>query len=522
VTDDDTRDPLDIAEVALAVVEGSLSETTSRAQAERPGLVRELEDLRAILQAFEPVADPEQATRPSPTPSWGPYTLKEEVGRGGFGVVCRGFDPAVDREIAVKLYRGRELPSEPRLMARVRHANVVTVYGAAVYDGKPGIWMEFVHGRTLADRVEAEGPLAPDAALRIGRELCGALDAVHRAGLIHQDIKPRNVMEETGGRIVLMDFGAGVSLDENPEGRIVGTPLYMAPEVVLGGAPSEQSDIYGLGVLLFYLLTGTYPVYATSLDELRRVHERQPDRKEKSIAVVLRELRPGVSRALARAVAQALAPAHRRFRTPTELDEALRRAQHPLWPRVAAVGSAALAVAATLWLLVPRPSVVRPQPQSANPTPTTVVTPTPTEEPPPPRATAAVAAAIAGARAIITATAPPRPSETPSWPGVTLMIVTRTAPPHTPTATSTAEPSPTVAPPMEMATLILKVKPSAEVTVDGTPQGRGERLSLSAGAHRLVFNHPDYQPLKRAVTLQPGETKTLTVDLRDEAVKLKR
>src|SRR5262245_14427652 len=95
---------------------------------------------------------------PPPCPTWGPFTLQEQVGRGSFGVVCRGFDPAVAREIAVKLYSGDELPSEPRLMARVRHPNVVTVFGAAVHDGRPGIWMEFVHGRTLADRVQNQGP----------------------------------------------------------------------------------------------------------------------------------------------------------------------------------------------------------------------------------------------------------------------------------------------------------------------------------------------------------------------------
>jgi eukaryotic-like serine/threonine-protein kinase len=224
VSDDE---PIDIAEVALSVMEGATSDTTSRAFAERPAFVRELEGLRAIVQAFDSVeAEADRPARPAPCPNWGPYVLKEEVGRGGFGIVCRGFDPAVEREIAVKLYRGEDLPAEPRLMARVRHSNVVTVYGAAVYDGKPGIWMEFIHGRTLSDRVESEGPLSPAEARRIGIELCGAVAAVHRAELVHQDIKPRNVMEEGGGRIVLMDFGAGVSRDEAEEGgRFAGTPL---------------------------------------------------------------------------------------------------------------------------------------------------------------------------------------------------------------------------------------------------------------------------------------------------------
>jgi serine/threonine protein kinase len=290
----------------------------------------------------------------------------------------------------------------------------------------------------------------------------------------------------------------------------------MAPEVVLGGTPSEQSDIYSLGVLLFYLLTGTYPIYATRLDELRRLHERQGERDEKSVATVLRELRPGLPRALARAVATALAPVHRRYRTPAELQEALERSSRPPWHRLAVAGVATAAVAAALWLASIRPPVAPPAAPRPGP-PTSAPTPTPTTEAAP--STTGVSLP-AGARAI---PARPAPRDTPSWPGVTLMIVTRTSPPrHEDTPAPTAEPSPTEAPATEPATLLLKIKPWAEVTVDGTPQGPIEHLSLPAGSHRLVLSHPDYQPLKRAVILMPGETKALTVDLRDEAVKQKR
>src|SRR6185436_2251464 len=143
-------------------------------------------------------------------------------------VVCRAFDPAVDRMVAVKLYRKTELPEEPRMMARVRHPNVVTVFGAAVHDGRAGIWMELIHGRTLAERVQAEGPLSPSEAIRVGIALASAVQAVHDAHLVHQDIKPQNVMEEATGRVVLMDFGAGLPKSDDPHApdRLVGTPLY--------------------------------------------------------------------------------------------------------------------------------------------------------------------------------------------------------------------------------------------------------------------------------------------------------
>ena len=108
------------------------------------------------------------------------------------------------------------------------------------------------------------GPFSAREAAQIGVDLCHALAAVHGAGLLHRDIKATNVMREGGGRIVLMDFGAGqpFSTADQPVERIVGTPLYLAPELFKGEQPSRASDIYALGVLLYHLVTGSYPVEA--------------------------------------------------------------------------------------------------------------------------------------------------------------------------------------------------------------------------------------------------------------------
>ena len=310
--------------LALAALEGRLSgEVLSDEDA---AFVDQLETVQRIITAFQSLesARPE----PLPFPAWGPFVLKESIGRGTFGVVYRAYDPAVARDIAVKLYAGAELPSEPRLMARVRHSNVVTVFGAAVYDARPGIWMELVRGRTLAERVQARGPLPLDEVVRIGVDLCGALGAVHAAHLVHQDVKPRNVVEQDDGRIVLMDFGAGgawVQQGSEP-GRLCGTPLFMAPEVLAGKPPSVQSDVYSLGVVLYYLLTGTYPPYAADITELRRMHERQNDPAySKRLASVLGELRPEIPKSLAVCVANALAPANHRWRSAAAFQEALLR-----------------------------------------------------------------------------------------------------------------------------------------------------------------------------------------------------
>jgi Tol biopolymer transport system component len=293
-----------------------------------PELAAAFDTVRNVMSAFESLGVGPPRAHEAPARTWGPFALQEEIGRGTFGVVCRAVDPAVGRDIAVKLYSGADLPAEPRLLARVRHPNVVTVFGAAVHDGRAGIWMELVRGRSLAERVRADGVVSHTEARRIGVELCAAVRAVHEAQLLHLDIKPRNVMEGEGGRIVLMDFGAGRSEEARPASSgVSGTPLFMAPEVVLGEAPSPRADLYSIGVLLYYLLTGTYPVYATDAVELRQLHERHRNRSPRPFAAALRELRPEVPSALAACVARALSPVERRYRSAAEFGAALEAVQ---------------------------------------------------------------------------------------------------------------------------------------------------------------------------------------------------
>src|SRR5262249_7479858 len=152
---------------------------------------------------------------------WGPFTLLERVGEGAFGEVFRARD-ALQRDVALKLLRagrragdrtGTTISSrilhEGRIMARVRHTNVVSVYAAEEHQGRVGLSMEFVRGRTLEALLHTHGRFSAREAALTGRELCRALAATHAAGLIHRDVKARNVMREEGGRVVLMDFGAG-------------------------------------------------------------------------------------------------------------------------------------------------------------------------------------------------------------------------------------------------------------------------------------------------------------------------
>jgi hypothetical protein len=261
---------------------------------------------------------------------WGHLRLLEKIGEGSFGEVFRTWDTRLDREVALKLLRRQALAAsgelassvirEGRLLARVRHPNILTVYGADEIDGRVGVWMEFVRGRTLGGILEDQGPLGAREAALIGQDVCRAAAAVHNAGLVHRDIKAANVMREEGGRILLMDFGAG--RDVRPSrgdagSECAGTPLYMAPEVLRGEPATVRSDLYSVGVLLYHLVTKSYPVEGSRLHELAEIHARGGARS-------LRDARPDIPDAFARVVEHALAedPAAR-FASAGQMERAL-------------------------------------------------------------------------------------------------------------------------------------------------------------------------------------------------------
>src|SRR5262245_23920642 len=204
---------------------------------------------------------------------WAEFQLRGELGRGGFGRVYRAWDDGLAREIALKIIkvtdptRRADALREGKMLARVQHRNVVTVHGVREVGDEIGFVMELVRGESLADLVRRRGPMGGDEAAMLGITLCQALAAVHGAGLLHRDIKAQNVMREAGGRIVLMDFGAGreVGPDEYADSGAIGTPLYMAPEILDGEPASHASDLYSLGVLLYFLLTQRYPVEGATL-----------------------------------------------------------------------------------------------------------------------------------------------------------------------------------------------------------------------------------------------------------------
>jgi len=251
----------------------------------------------------------------SKSTTWGPLQILEPIGRGGFGTVYRAWDPQLDREVALKLLpaddEGVNALEEGRLLAKVHHPNVVTIFGADRIGASVGLWMEYVRGDTLEHILTREGAFTPSSVALIGRQLCEALAAVHQAGLVHRDVKAHNVMREPGGRLVLMDFGAGRMLAGGAQ-DVAGTPLYLAPEIFGGGAATAQSDLYSVGVLLYHLLTTQYPIAGRTVREVRDAHARV------TMAPLVRSARPDVPRRLAAAIEHALAvrPADR-FRRPS-------------------------------------------------------------------------------------------------------------------------------------------------------------------------------------------------------------
>jgi serine/threonine-protein kinase len=300
------------------------------------------------LRLIAEVADLHRAPEGKPGRRWGTLAIQERIGHGTFGDVYRARDGALDRDVALKLVDhtpSATAPDEGRLLARVRHSNVVTVYGAAIHDGRYGIWMEFIRGRTLAAVVREHGPLDPEDVTAIGIDVCRALTAVHESGLLHGDIKPQNVMREEGGRIVVMDFGTGRVAKGGGHGdRLAGTPLYLAPEVLTGAAPDVRADVYSAGVLLYYLLTGAHPVEGSTLEKVRAAHAS-------GARTPVRSRRPEMPLALAAIIERATAvEPSARFESATAFESALREssAKHsrPLSKRFVALMGVSVLIAA--------------------------------------------------------------------------------------------------------------------------------------------------------------------------------
>ena len=269
-------------------------------------------DTQAVIRQFralaaDAVADDDDSEDPTCPSVWGPFDIIREIGRGGYGSVYLAWESTLERAVALKLLhyadRSSAALTEGRLLALAEHPNVVRVLGADEHDGLIGLWMEFVKGVTLKEFLEKNGALGAHEATAIGICLCQAVAAVHQAGLVHRDIKVHNVMrEDRTGRIVLMDFGSGAmqtdDLNDMPD--LVGTPLYLAPELLTGSPATIASDVYSLGVVLYHLVTLDFPVRDKTTSSARDARCAGP-------FIPLTDRRPDVPAPFAYVVSRALA-----------------------------------------------------------------------------------------------------------------------------------------------------------------------------------------------------------------------
>ena len=221
----------------------------------------------------------------------GSYQIQREIGRGGMGVVYLAHDSSLSRRVAIKVLNPslrtdaeyvRRFMREARSIARLRHPNIVRVFGVENYSGQHLIVMEYVDGEPLSSLIKREGPLTLPQACSIARQVAAALAVTHENGIVHRDMKPDNILIDREGVAKVTDFGLArdfaVASQLTRPGAVLETPAYMAPEQCLGLPVDTRCDIYALGVTFFEMLTGTRPFDAP--DELALmyciVHEPFP------------------------------------------------------------------------------------------------------------------------------------------------------------------------------------------------------------------------------------------------------
>jgi protein kinase-like protein len=250
----------------------------------------------------------------------GRYEIRRKLGSGGMASVYLAHDPLLSRDVAIKIPRLdgdvdedrlERFRSELRAIGRLNHPNVVTIYDGGQDEGTPFLVMEPVDGENLAQLIRREAPLPADRAVAIARQIAEALSYAHEQGIVHRDVKPQNVLLDRTGRAKVTDFGIAKSseMTRTLTGTILGTPSFMAPEVAGGEPVTPAADIYGLGAVLYQMLTGHTPFEAVNPIAAAVRSQREDAQPPSRLAPVPAWLDGVVLRALARDPAQRYASA---------------------------------------------------------------------------------------------------------------------------------------------------------------------------------------------------------------------
>ncbi len=212
------------------------------------------------------------------------YRIIEEIGRGGMGLVFKAEDTELNITVALKIIHPRH-SSNPAFIERfkketltarsISQENVIRIHDLGEAENIKYISMEYIKGQDLGDLIQTSGQLTIKTTVNMLRQMCEALKTAHKKGIVHQDLKPSNIMVDSAGRLYIMDFGLARSVyraEDFSAGVIVGTPQYMSPEQVQGEKPDQRADIYSLGTILFQMLTGRQVFEAISREKVMRKH----------------------------------------------------------------------------------------------------------------------------------------------------------------------------------------------------------------------------------------------------------
>lgn len=323
-TDDEERLAVILSDIADAVCRGEIVdlEAVCTENPELSGELRRLWGALLVTDTAGAIAD-EGLSSVSDTSRWksltlpttiGDYELIEELGRGGMGVVFRARQISLDREVAIKMILRGRLASEADLQrflaeasatARLQHPNIVPVYEAGDIEGRPFFSMQLIVGETLAERVINHGPLPQREIATIVAAIARAIGFAHEQGILHRDLKPSNILLATDGTPLITDFGLAKQSDSDASltrsGMLVGTPAYMSPEQAGGrrNLIGPASDVYSLGCILYFALTGRSPFVSDSpMETVMLVVEQDP--------IAPRTLRPKLDRDLEMIVVRCL------------------------------------------------------------------------------------------------------------------------------------------------------------------------------------------------------------------------
>jgi serine/threonine-protein kinase len=335
----------------------------------------------------------------------GRYQIIEEVGRGAMGIVYRGFDPTINRTVAIKTITldnadpglRMRLRQEAQVAGVLSHPNIVTIYDAGEDQGFFYIAMEFVQGETLDSRL-ARGTVPFEEAVKIIDQVGAGLDHAHARKVIHRDVKPANIILSPDGTAKVMDFGVAKlsSLGATTPGAILGTPSYFAPEVLKGLAADGRSDIFSLGVVLFEMFCGAKPFKADNITTVMyRIVTEPPELTDQLKA----QLAPGVLTVLQKALEK---DPQKRYQTCASLADDLKRSLMNIMTKSRTVGPVGQAGDRTV-MLNPRPV----RPQSPPPAPLAPPSPRPSPHIPPP----------------VPRYAPPPPSPEPKAAGILKVVL---------------------------------------------------------------------------------------------------